>query len=143
MGTLDKGRDLNVQVWDGSAWGVVEELDNNLETNSQRSFDIKFESNSGRALIAYPEYGMNSPTYRIWDGSWSSPLSAIDVGGDQNWIVLEPDPDSNAILMLTLENEYHDISFQNWNGSAWIDYQEIETSSNDDYESIAASYDKH
>ncbi|MEZ5335590.1 MAG: VWA domain-containing protein [Methanolobus sp.] len=124
MGTSDNNNDVNVQVWDGSSWGSVNQFTGSLDSYSSRGFDIKYEQVSGDAVIAYMDKDINDgvPRYRVWDGStWSSDNSVDGSSagaGDVGWVVLETSPGSDEMILVTLDNE-RDIRAQVWDGSSW------------------------
>jgi len=94
-------------------------------------FDVAYESCSGDAMIVYyndsatvnPLY----PKYRVWNGSdWSGENDALQVGtGDIYWVVLASKPDSDEILMLTLDSNAY-IFAQVWNGTGWGNRTQLE-----------------
>ncbi|WP_370574220.1 VWA domain-containing protein [Methanomethylovorans sp.] len=124
MGTLDDQRDINVQVWDGSTWGSVQELSTSADSAARRAFDIAYEQVSGDALIAYMDMGIDDgiPRYRTWNGvSWSSAgaANAISSGaGDVGWVKMASDPFSDEIILVTLDDSL-DMRAQVWNGNSW------------------------
>lgn len=142
MATLDSASDLNVQIWNGSSWSNVIELNARMETITQRSFDvIFFEPN--KAMIVYGVSTYNWPNYRIWNGvNWSSQLNASNVGGDSSWIKLEKNNFNNKLLLSVLENEGADYSVQEWNGTTWTNYYELETESNHTNSNFDTKYEK-
>jgi Mg-chelatase subunit ChlD len=124
MGTLDDQKDINVQVWDGSMWGSVQELSANADSAARRAFDIAHEQVSGDALIAYMDMNIDDgiPRYRTWNGvSWSSAgaANAISSGaGDVGWVKMASDPFSDEIILVTLDDSL-DMRAQVWNGNSW------------------------
>ena len=84
------------------------------------------ESASGQMLI-YGESGSHTPRYRTWDGSsWSSEMSAPNVGGDPYWIRAAACPTRDEIAMLVLD-EYDDTNLVIWDGSSWGSVTQIAT----------------
>lgn len=124
MATSDNNYDVNVQVWDGSEWGAVDQFSGNLDSYSTRGFDLKYEQLSGEAVIVYMDMNINDgvPEYRIWNGSsWSSanPVDSSNPGaGDINWVSLAVDPNSDEMILVTLDDQ-KDIRAQVWSGSSW------------------------
>ncbi|MBP1910099.1 VWA domain-containing protein [Methanolobus bombayensis] len=124
MATSDTSYDVNVQVWDGSSWGTVSQFSNNLDSYGQRGFDLKYEQVSGDAIITYMDKDENDgvPMYRVWDGSsWSSDAEVDDTNpgdGDVGWIRLEANPDSDEMILVTLDDE-RDMRAQVWDGDSW------------------------
>jgi Mg-chelatase subunit ChlD len=124
MGTLDHVNDVNVQIWNGSAWGSVNEFSVSADSASRRGFDIAYEQVSGDALVAYMDMGIDDgiPRYRTWNGvSWSSAgaANAITSGsGDVGWVKMASDPFSDEIILVTLDDSL-DMRAQVWNGASW------------------------
>lgn len=141
--TLDSGRDLNVQFWNGTGWESNTELDDDTETDSYRAFDIAWESIRGYAMVAYGDRNSNVPNYFTHNGSvWSSQQTAADIGGDPQWVTIRANPSSNDLLMMIIENENNDISVQRWNGTVWTDYVEVEISGATDPHTFSIAYDQ-
>jgi hypothetical protein len=145
LGIHDDGFDLNVQVWNGSSWGPVLEHIDVAVLSEYRSFDIAYESQSGDAMVAY--FDANSgdmfPKYRIWNGtSWGPQSDSLEVGtGAICWLVLASNPQSDEILMVTLDWN-NDIWAQVWNGTAWGNNISIEVNAPDNaYPCFDAAYE--
>jgi hypothetical protein len=131
LAVLDSGLDINVQVSDGKSWSAELELINVASFADYKCFDLAYESKSGDALLVYyNKSNGNTPNYRIWNGTeWSNEWNASINGTDDiYWIVLASDPNSNEILMVTL-NSTNGIWAQVWNGEAdvWGNVQLIDT----------------
>ena len=140
LGTLDSGKDLNVQIWDGSSFGSNTQLDSSCETNSRKGFDLVYETNSSQLMVAYGDRNDDSPDYYIYDGSWSSKQSSLDIGGDQNWVDLYRNPNTDEIMMICSDNQNNDLAVQRWTGTEWTDYLEIESQSSANREGFSISY---
>lgn len=118
LGSLDENLDGNFQVYE-DGWGSVDELSRYLNSYERRGFDIAYEQNSEEALAVYDDY--SSVRYSTWDGSWSSEeyISGSTLGsGSLYWLSLESAPDSDEIVMVTLDSS-RDIRAQVWDGSSW------------------------
>ncbi len=124
MGTEDTNYDVNVQVWDGSSWGSVSQFSGDIDSYGRRGFDIKYEQVSGDAIIAYMDKDIDDgvPQYRVWDGSsWSQDAEVDDTdpgSGDIGWIRLEASPDSDEMVLVTLDDD-RDMRAQVWDGDSW------------------------
>ena len=134
IGTLDSDKDINVQLWDGSAWGTVTELSNNEFYDSDlsyytRGFDITYENISGDAMIVYNDNAL-VPKYRLWNGSaWSNEVSTNNSNAGTNrilWVRLISNPKSDEVLLAYLDSG-NDLRAQIWNGSAWINVTRLST----------------
>ncbi len=117
----DSQDDLNVMVYNGSAWGSLLQANSDIGTDSDRAFCLAYEQASGDALLAYRVGNTDSTLYyRTWDGtSWSSESSTSYSGsGNPRYIKLVPKPDSNEIMALVLDSK-KDVSALVWNGTSW------------------------
>ena len=130
MATSDDSYDVNVQIWDGSSWGAVDQFSSNLESYGQRGFDLKYEQVSGDAIITYMDMGEDDgvPLYRVWDGSsWSSEslvYSNNEGKGNVRWVRLEANPNSDEMILVTMDDKY-DLCAQVWDGSSWGNQVEL------------------
>lgn len=74
---------------------------------------------SNNAMFAYGEGTINTPRYRVWNGSsWSDERSASSTSANIQWVVLKSNPKSNEKVMGTLASTGA-IHVQVWNGSTW------------------------
>jgi len=122
LGTQDASGTTWVQVWDGSAWGNRIQIGGGGSATT-RSFDIAYEKNGDRAIVAYNPTASADFDYRIWNGtSWSSAttVSAPPTTGSINWIELRQNPlsSSNDISLLLLDAN-SDVYGMLWNGTSW------------------------
>jgi len=121
--TLDNDVDVEVQIWDGAAWGTVYQATSDAGDKSTRVFDLAFEQVSGHALLVYRKSGVNEVRYRTHDGtSWSAEGTLSLTGSaPADWIALVPRAGSDEILL----NVAHDGSEQAcaaavWNGTGFL-----------------------
>ncbi|WP_407355250.1 VWA domain-containing protein [Methanolobus sp. WCC5] len=147
MLTGDGQNDVNAQIWDGSSWGSISELSTELNQNSRRGFDVKYEQISGDAIAVYMNRNINSgrvPRYQIWDGSsWSAAASVdgTDAGtGRVEWLKLASDPNSDNMTLVT-QDDAGRIRAQVWNGNSWGNSVVITNAANGAYQSFDVIYD--
>lgn len=134
---------LDVQVWNGTGWGENQQMDSDLETNVDRCFDMAWESVSGRALVVYGSHNSDIPVYRVWNGTWSAERpTGINLGGDQNWIQLASNPESDEILMMAVESQNNNAWVLRWNSTDWAGW-DVEQHSNNNEESFHIAYDRN
>jgi Mg-chelatase subunit ChlD len=154
MITGDSDNDVNVQIWNGISWGSVSELSNyfnyfnNYYENFKRGFDVKYEQLSGDAVVVYMDRNINVriPQYKIWDGSsWSSAsatASTISGSGKVGWVGLEASPDSDEMILVTLDSTKY-IRAQVWNGNSWGDPISITNNAKtSDYQCFDIAYEQ-
>ena len=121
LGVLDKYGHINVQVWNGSAWGTVLEVTTAIGTTNDdyRGFDIAYEDSSGDAIIVY-QNNVNDPLYRVWNGTgWSDAVTLdLPTAGIPVQIRLKSKPGADEIIVATLDLG-KDVTAAVWDGSAW------------------------
>jgi hypothetical protein len=129
MGTYDKGNDINIQVFDSSSWGNLQEVTATAENSAQRGFDIAYEDLSGDALIVY-ENG-NTPdsiiSYRVWNGVSYSAEANLTTGlasGEVRWISLVENIGSDSIMLL-VHNDINGLYAIPWNGTDFLSSLEL------------------
>ena len=145
MVTLDSGNDINVAVWDGSAWGNNWEFTNN-SLGDYKVFDVAYERSSGEALVVGRIGTSDAPYYTVWDGnSWlhNPPLAGPNpAGGDINWIEVESHPWNDEILVAVL-GDLADLELLRWDGDQFIDLGELtSTTSRNTYQVVDIAYEQ-
>lgn len=108
---------IYVQVWNGTSWGNLTQV--GTGTTTTRSFDIAYEKNSDRAVIAYAASA--DFAYRTWNGttlSSATTVTAPPTTGTLNWLELRQNPlsTSNEIAMIMLDANA-DVYGMAWNGT--------------------------
>ena len=154
MGTLDTDRDLNIQIWDGSGWGAVQEFSWIANYDRRRAFDIAYEQNSGDAVVVYRNSDINKsvPRYQVWDGLAWGAEGAVNATTLSNvwiqWVRLVAKPNTDEILLVFRRDDDGNHSnvqtcAQIWNGSAWGNVIVLtETASYANYQGFDAAYER-
>lgn len=89
---------------------------------------LRVATATAEALIAYGEGTVQTPRYRIWDGSaWSSELSANSVGSQINWVVTRASPITGQYMLGTMGTD-NDVNVQVYENGAWGNQMELTTS---------------
>lgn len=118
VGVLGTDRDLVGLLWNGTAFTQVLQVESAAAFTSEECFDLAYEHNTGRAMIAWSRQGVNQLWYKIWTGSaWLATASTPAVG-ETHWLRLASDPVSNRIVLGALDDNY-DYSVMMWSGSTW------------------------
>ncbi len=113
---------IYVQTWNGTTWGNLTQVGTGSTT--MRSFDIAYEKNGDRAIIAYtPTAAAVDFDYRIWNGTTLSAATSVTASpttGVINWIEMKQNPlsTSNEIAFVLLDANA-DVYGMAWTGSAW------------------------
>ncbi len=125
LGTLDSNGNIYAQVWNGTDFGsLIQIAQIGASDAGYRSFDIDYETSSGKAVIVYlPNSGSSDFAYRTWDGSnWSSSATVTDspTTGVVRWIesAANPTAASNEIAMIMLDSNT-DVYGLVWDGNVW------------------------
>lgn len=122
LGTQTSTGAIYVQVWNGTTWGAATQVGTGPTTT--RSFDIAYEKNGDRAIIAFtPSSGSADFAYRTWNGTTLSSATTITTPpttGALNWMELRQNPlsASNEIAMIMLDAN-SDVYGMVWTGSTW------------------------
>lgn len=125
--TLDGNGDINGQVWQNGSWLGPLEMSSGIDSR-YRGFDVEYEQVSGDVMVVYSD-GTSIPKYLVWDGEAITQTgSVLPIGsGVPRWIVLASDPNSDEIILMTLDTN-RDIYAQVWNGNSWGNVQLLELS---------------
>ncbi len=122
--------DAGGAIWNGSAWGSQQLLDNTNITAEMLGHEIlavEYEQSSGYAMFVWG--ADDSPTtddcaveWRQWNGSaWAGEGAPVTIGLDTYppfYLSLKPNP-SDDQLMLAVVDDALDLNTVRWNGSAW------------------------
>jgi thiamine pyrophosphokinase len=118
LGVLDSAGTYAVARWTGSSWTNILNIGTGAAVTTSQSFDLAWETNSGRGLVVFDKTSLDGTTqYRRyipgtgWD---ASDTAGPDTGsGNNNWIELASDPDSNRISIIIADSEA-DVSIGIW-----------------------------
>lgn len=122
MGVQTSTGAIYIQTWNGTAWSNLTQVGTGPTTT--RSFDIAYEKNGDRAIIAFtPSSGSADFSYRTWNGTTLSAATAVTAPpttGAVNWIEMKQNPlsTSNEIALVMLDANA-DVYGMAWNGTAW------------------------
>lgn len=122
MGLQTSTGAIYIQTWNGTTWGNLTQVGTGPTTT--RSFDIAYEKNSDRAIIAFtPVSASPDFAYRTWNGttlSAATTITAPPTTGALNWLELEQNPlsTSNEVSMIMLDANA-DVYGMAWNGTTW------------------------
>jgi hypothetical protein len=129
-GVLDSSSHLNVQLWDGSAWGAALQVEASAPTTSSRCFDVAFEGLGGQGLVTYVHSGTSAVKYRSCVGTvWSAESTGPALPGVP--FQVQNSPTAGAQEILTFANcsgGQNKLDFMRWDGSVYGSLQEVLTS---------------
>ena len=105
----------------GVDWGTVKTLGTAILIDAAcRGFHVAYEQSSGDCMIVVRS--LTDVKYWIWDGSsWAVDGATLDLtvtAGDPVWVRLAPDPNSDEIALIWLDDAY-DVGGAIWSGSSW------------------------
>lgn len=116
----------------------------NLQTLSTTS--VQISTAIQEAMIVYGESTVQSPRYRLWNGSeWSEELSASGIGSSVGWVRVKGAPTRNEYALGIQGISANNITFQIYTGSttSWGNLFEVNdgTVPNDDRRSFDIVYE--
>lgn len=127
IAVLDWNSDINLIRWSGASFTHLGEIETNAANNSYQVVDIAYEQ-SGEAVIVWGDSFASTPRYRTWDGATLSAEGNLpSFGSAPQFIRAEADPSSDYIFVAAVDG-LSDINVAVWDGTAWIDSREVETS---------------
>jgi uncharacterized protein YjlB len=120
---VDSSQNLSGQMWNGSSWTALPFNDfANVTSSDNWSFDVAYESQSGRAMLVYRNGSgtTNNLSYRIWDGtSWSGPSTILTPGSfDHPQLRLASSPSSDEMVLVHTDEARWD-AVHVWDGMSW------------------------
>ncbi len=106
-----------------------EQFDTGTYTNAYANSNaVTVSATASAAFIAYAEGAVQTPRYRIWNGtSLGSELSAQSVGAQIKWIVLKENPQRDEYVLATIGTNGA-VKAQVYKNSAWGNLQTIANS---------------
>jgi hypothetical protein len=120
---VDQGGGLGAAIWDGAAWIDVEYHPLVAGAAPFRSFDLAWESEAGRLLLAW---GAPTPAeihYRVWDSTsgWGTTAPVLFTGNVHH-LELASDPDGDRIALAVTDTVALPAGLfaAIWNGEAWV-----------------------
>ena len=131
IAVLDWAKDITLFQWDGAGFTNLGQIENDTAENAKQVMDIVYEQQSGDAMIIWPEKLDSSPKYQIWNGTTLLPKGSLpNFGKTHSLVRAVADPTSDYIFVAALDSS-NDLNVAVWDGDAWIDSREIETSLDD------------
>ncbi len=126
--TLDGNGDINGQAWQNGSWLGPLEIVSGIN-DRYRGFDVAYEQISGDAVAVYSD-GTSVPKYIVWNGRAVTQTGIVQpIGsGIPWWVVLASDPNSDEIVLVTLDTN-RDIYAQVWDGNSWGNVVLLESNS--------------
>lgn len=135
VGTIESAasNDINALEWSGSAWGTVAGVDTSSTNNADRDMDVAYIGTSGQAMIVYDDgSASNRVAYRTctsaancFAGTWVAAAFTSGVGtncgeaADIDYAQLDPDRNSNRVLLTAASQTTHYKCSQEYSGTAW------------------------
>lgn len=140
---VDTSDDISARIWNGTAW--VNEpsavTDNNVERVSSshdiENMDIEFESVSGDLMLVWANgagsNGTNGVRYRTCTGgtalcTWGAVTTPPTFLDDATSLDIAANPITNEIVFASIGNAGGDLQLGYWNGSAWTNTANADTS---------------
>ena len=140
---VDTSDDISAKIWSGSSW--VNEpssvTDNNLEKISTshdiENMDIEYESLSGDLMLVWSNAngsnGTNGARYRTCNGgiamcTWGPVTTPPTFSDDATSLDLSANQNTDEMVFASIGNAGGDLQLGYWDGSAWSDTANVDTS---------------
>ncbi len=140
---VDTSEDISAKIWNGTAW--VNEpsavTDNNVERISAshdiENMDIEYESLSGDLMLVWGNAtgnnGTNGARYRVCTGgiancTWGAVTTPPTFLDDATSLDISANPNTNEMVFASIGNGGGDLQLGYWNGSAWTNTANVDTS---------------
>lgn len=123
VAAVDKAKDLNAAVWDGSAWIDSREISRGVRDNAGQVFDVAWEHSGEGVIVAWPPSGGNNVDYFSWRKGTALADPAVQVGPDlqglPNFIRLHPISGTQKIILLA-QIVTNELRYSLWTGSTFL-----------------------
>jgi hypothetical protein len=122
--SVDVDPDLNTAYWNGSAWTLHTEHDNNVDTASQRCADFAWEPTGSKGLLVWgTSTGSISYSNYTVPNTFGTITPVTMAGGLHPWVQLRTNPRSISgdlkILGAVLTGTVFDIGAIRWDGTTF------------------------
>ena len=118
---IDKFYDVQVGIWDGTAWPDSREVETDNANQVRQGVDVAWEATGEDALVVWTPWNSGVPTTRslAWRKGTALADSTVQEGPDaqnQPWLVrLHPISQSEKIVLL-VETNTNDLRYSLWDG---------------------------
>jgi hypothetical protein len=118
---VDKFYDVQVGIWDGTAWPDSREVETDNANQVRQGVDVAWETTGEDALVVWVPWSSGSPIVRslAWKKGTALADSTVEPGPDvqnQPWLVrLLPISQSEKIILL-VETNTNDLRYSLWDG---------------------------
>jgi Tfp pilus assembly protein PilX len=131
---IDKFYDIQVGIWDGTAWTDSREVWNDCANNYEQGIDVAWEATGEDALVVWAPWGSTRVRYLAWKKGTALADSTTKTGPNlqnESWLVhLLPISQSEKIILLG-ENTSNDLRYSLWDGERFKGDPGILLESND------------
>jgi hypothetical protein len=126
IATLSWNNEMELFYWNGSAFSNLGIVESSMDSDDYGRAQIVYERQSGDALLIW--YSRGDMRYRVWNGSTLGPENIISsFTSDVFFLRAASDPTSDHIVVAGID-KFYDITVAIWDGTAWTDSREVETS---------------
>jgi hypothetical protein len=126
VATVSWNNVLELFLWDGAAFSSIGTIEASMDSDDYGSARLVYERQSGDALLIWAARG--AVRFRVWNGASLAPETTIGhFTADVFFLSAAPDPNSDHIIAAGID-KFYDLTVAVWDGDAWIDGREIETS---------------
>ncbi|MFH1415964.1 MAG: LamG-like jellyroll fold domain-containing protein [Elusimicrobiota bacterium] len=122
LGVLSDNGTLYISRWNGTSWSEEFNVTDIGAANSvYRGFDIAYEQNSGRCVVAWSKgTSTDEIGYKVWTSTAWLNEQTIDLNTSDvvYWVKMVPGPGTDNIMMTTLDAS-NDVFSVRWTGGTW------------------------
>lgn len=123
----DSAKDLEVNTWDGSAWGTNQQFTTDQGVDKPRLYDLSYEQGSSTVLLTYRNNLKNYPVYRTWNaGVWSAEQNGPNINRKLKHIELALGFEHKTLWSVCCDDQ-NDLHVFKWNGTSLGNHAIIET----------------
>jgi hypothetical protein len=136
LGALTDQEDVVVASWSGSAWSATTTATSSSTSKVSRHFDVAFQPDGQKGLVAYGVSGSTAPRYRVWTsaGGFAPEQSLASIGDAIRIVQIAPGTAGSTHMLVS--DQFEDLSAFLWNGTSFSSATQLTGSlgSFDEYE---------
>jgi hypothetical protein len=114
----DQDKDVELNVWNGSAWGSNLQATADQGADHPRMYDVAFEPGTGKGVLFYRNNAKNYPVYRTWNGAaWSAEQNGPNINRHLLHVQTTPGFSSGEVWLICCDDQA-DLHMMKWNGTS-------------------------
>jgi len=119
---LDDDKDLNVALWNGTAWSDSREVENDVLNNDRQDYDLAWTWDGNKVLLGWTRNGTSALEYFSW--TTGTPLSSGVIAGGPDFVKpgstmrFFPLYGASEVLLLVCNGD-RNLLYSVWDGSVF------------------------